>query len=166
MFQIEIPKRASCCSKGAETFLPGAEYFSVLVKSSDEVYERQDYCIACWDKNPDVSKASSWKSSVPLKKEGSELPKQRDARAFYLLKDAISSPYSDDSIAEAFVLALYLARRRLIYLRQEIQQEGKLPMCIYEVAETEEMICVPKISISDLQVEKIQVELAKKFNAK
>jgi hypothetical protein len=168
MFQIEVPKRASSCCKGGEIFLPGAEYFSVLVKCSDEMYRRQDYCLTCWESNGEISKnaASSWRSSVPLKKEGSELPKQRDARAFYLLKEATSSPYNDASIAEAFVLSLYLARRRLICLRQEIHQEGKLPLCLYEVAETEEMLCVPKISISDLQVEIIQIELAKKFNAK
>lgn len=172
MFQIEIPKRATCCVKGGEPLLQGAEYYSALVRGEgDEVYHRQDYCHSCWEKhnsdNPDhLHINSSWKSTVPLKKEVSELPKQRDARALYLLKEALHDQDTSAKIAEAFVLALYLARRRLIYLRQEMKREGKLPICFYEVAETEEMLCVPKIPLSDLQVETVQLELAKKFNAK
>lgn len=170
MFQIEIPKRASQCLKGGELLVQGMDYYSALIRSENEqVYLRQDYCPKCWEQEGGSQSAqamnSSWKSMVPLKKEGSELPKRRDERALYLLKDILSSQLSPDTMEEAFVLALYLARRRLIYLRQEMKRGGK-PFCIYEVAETEEMLCVPKISLSDLQVEKVQLELARKFNAK
>ncbi|HEV8051940.1 MAG TPA: hypothetical protein VGP47_05550 [Parachlamydiaceae bacterium] len=171
MFQIEIPKRASCCVKGGELFLQGEEYYSSLVRvENEEVYQRLDYCPVCWEKTADLQASqhmsSSWKSTVPLKKEASELPKRRDDRALYLLKEVLAGQESNSSIAEAFVLALYLARRRLVFLRQEVKREGKLPLCVYEVAETEEMLCVPKLSIADLQVEKVQLDLAKKFNAK
>lgn len=168
MFQIEIPKRATCCIKGGEPLLQGSDYYSALVRGeSEEVYQRQDYCLACWEKTSDqVSHlSSSWKSTVPLKKDGSELPKRRDERALYLLKEALANQDSSQSIAEAFILSLYLARRRLVFLRQEMKREGKLPVSIYEVAETEEMLCVPKIALSDLHVEKVQLELAKKFKA-
>jgi len=166
IFQIDIPKRASCCFKGGEPLTHGSEYCSALIKNEDESYQRQDYCLTCWKEIQNHLASHSWKSAVPLKKEASELPKHRDDRAFYLLKEALSSPHHDQNIAEAFILALYLARRRLIYLRQEIHQEGKLPVNVYEVAETEEMLCVPKISISALEVEKIQVALAKKMSVK
>lgn len=169
MFQIEIPKRASSCVKGGEPLLQGAEYYSALVRGeTDDIYHRQDYCQTCWEKQclDQAHISSSWKSTVPLKKEASELPKQRDARALYLLKEVLNDQDSSHKTAEAFVLSLYLARRRLVFLRQEIKREGKLPLCVYEVAATEEMLCVPKIPLSDLQVEKVQLELAKKFNAK
>lgn len=171
MFAIEIPKRAACCAKGGEPLLQGADYYSALVKDeAADAYQRQDYCVACWEKAGEhgVSPAvcSSWKSTIPLKKGASELPKRRDERALYLLKQALADQDSPYAVEEAFVLALFLARRRLIFLRQEIKREGKFPMSIYEVAETEEMLCVPKISLSDLQVEKVQLDLAKKFSEK
>lgn len=171
MFQIEIPKRASCCVKGGEQFLQGEEYYSALVRQgNEEVYQRLDFCPDCWEKATDLQSSqhmsSSWKSVVPVKKDASELPKRRDDRALYLLKEVLSGQESSSAIAEAFVLALYLARRRLVFLRQEVKREGKQPLSIYEVAETEEMICVPKLAIADLPVEKVQLELARKFNAK
>lgn len=172
MFQIEIPKRAACCMKGGEPLLQGSNYYSALVKGidGDESYQRRDFCSVCWEKianSQDPQRiVSSWKSTVPLKKELSELPKRRDERAFYLLREALADQENSKAMEEAFVLALYLARRRLIFLRQEIKREGRSSVSIYEVAETEEMLCVPKIILSDLHVEKVQLELAGKFNAK
>lgn len=167
MFQIEIPRRATCCVKGGEPLLQGSDYYSALVRSDNEdIIQRQDYCLQCWQQVHDSEQINgSWKSTVPLKKDPSDLPKRRDERALYLLKESLSAPESQSSIAEAFVLTLYLARRRLVILRQEMKREGKLPLCIYEVAETEEMLCVPKLPISDVQVENVQLELAKKFKA-
>jgi hypothetical protein len=165
MFHIEIPKRSSCCVKGGESLNPGSDYYSVLIKGDEEgVYQRQDYCVNCWSQAEQVpSGRSVWKSRVPIKKEGSELPKQRDARALYLLKELLTNQITPTANAEAFVLALYLARRRLIVLRREVEREGQPPLSIYEVLETEEMVCVPKLSLSQLHVEQIQAELAKKF---
>lgn len=167
-FQIDIPRRASSCSECHENFSPGQGYYSVL--GDEEVegsYPRFDYCQNCWEKKKNSDDYghfhSSWSASVPLKKEASELPKQRDARALYLLKQVLNQNEQESS-AEAFVLALYLARRRRIYLRQEMKLHNGVPASLYEVAETEEMLCVPRLSLSELQVEKLQAELAKKFS--
>lgn len=167
MFQIEIPKRATSCIKGGEPLVQGMEYYSALVRGEgEEDYQRHDYCPACWEKEINQTmQRSSWKSVVPFKKDGSELPKRRDERALYLLKEVLRDKENENSAAEAFVLSLYLARRRLIFFRQEMNIHGNKPASIYEVAETEEMLCVPKFEISELPIEKIQLELAKKFKA-
>ncbi len=167
-FQIEIPRRGQVCLHGQEPFTGGMEYYSVLLDGVAEgAYERQDYCSQCWDqlaKQNAISKSlSTWKSNVPMKKEASDLPKQRDARALYLLKEALKNN-EPESCAEAFVLALYLARKRLMYQRQEIKLADGKPALIFEVAETEEMLCVRRIPVSELQVEKVQIDLAKKFS--
>lgn len=167
IFQVEIPKRALCCHKGGETLEAGQDYFSLLVDGdSTGSYQRQDYCRPCWEALSKTVKdsqiASSWRSVVPLTKCLSDLPKKRDDRALYLLKEALNSP-SKENIPEAFVLALYLARRRLITLRNEMKSPTHGALSIYEVADTEEMLCVPKLALSDLQVEKLQLELARKF---
>lgn len=167
MFQLEIPKRAAQCCLGGESFAPGEEYHSVLV-GNDETgeYERRDYCFACWEKMGEGKEhsrpAGAWRACVPKQKEPSDLPKQRDERAFYLLREALEKDGPEEK-AEAFVLALFLARRRLIILRQEMQHQTRGAVSLYEAAETEEMICVPKLSLSDLQVEKLQLQLAAKF---
>ena len=167
MFQIEIPKRATHCAKGGEPLLHGTEYYSILSRQENgESYQRKDFCPSCWEKGGHSKEISSWKSVVPQKKEALELPKHKDERALFLLKEALANPESSENTAEAFVLALYLARKRLIVLRQEMLREEKVPICIYEVIETEEMLCVPKISVSNLRVEEVQAELSKKFNAK
>lgn len=167
LFQVEIPKRASLCHKGGETLEPSQEYFSTLSEGEEAgTYQRRDYCRACWEamgNQPELPTGSgSWRSVVPTIKPVSDLPKKRDDRALYLLKEALNQQ-TPESAAEAFVLSLYLARRRLIALRHEMNQPPRGALSIYEVAATEEMLCVPKLSLSELQVEKLQLELAKKF---
>lgn len=173
MFQIEIPKRGVACIKDGLVLTPGMEYFSALFFDGiGGEYLRRDYCSKCWDElqqqNEHERIASTWKSIVPPKKQESELPKQRDERALYLLREALASEAIkiDRHIqGEAFILALFLARRRKIHFRQELIHE-KVVYNLYEVADTEEMLSVPKLKLSDLPVESIQISLAKKFNAK
>ena len=79
MFQIEIPKRASCCVKGGEQFLQGEEYYSALVRAgNEEVYERLDFCPDCWEKAAGLQASqqmgSSWKSGMPFKKGSFRAP--------------------------------------------------------------------------------------------
>lgn len=166
IFTIEIPKRNSVCARGQETLLPGMEFYSILKESSEGGYIREDYCLACWkhiSSEIDLNMIRSlWKSKVPTKKEVSELPKQRDARAMYLLKDALTRQSVQD-YQEAFLLAMYLARKRLIYFRQDLILEDGYPASLYEVAETEEMLCVRKVNLSTLEIETLQPILAAKF---
>lgn len=165
-FQIAIPRRSISCHQCNALFISGQEYYSAL--ANDEIegcYPRFDYCCQCWEKykcTHNTSARSSWKAKVPLKKEASDLPRQRDMRALYLLKQALNDSENEKN-EEAFVLALYLARRRKLYLRQELKLKNGLSSSLYEVAETEETLCVPKLALSELKVEKIQQELARKF---
>ena len=168
MFQINVPKRAAVCSFGGEAMVPGMEYYSALMFGEKEEHcHRRDYCPVCWDlinkEQGNQSLNSTWKSKVPLKKDLSDLPKKRDDRALYLLKEALILGNAVPE-EEAFVLSLYLARRRKIYFRQEIKREGKA-FSLYEVAETEEMLCVPKVELSQLQIGILQEALARKFLA-
>jgi hypothetical protein len=163
-FQIEIPRRASRCVEGQETFEPGMDYYSLMTEGDFGI--RHDFCEACWQRKASRESFKNvrgfWKSKVPLKKTESLLPKQRDARILSLLKEALFYKNSDDA-AEAFILALYLARKRLLILRQELQfQEGRAHL--YEVVDTEEMLCVNQMPLSEIQTEKIQLRLAHKLS--
>lgn len=162
-FQVDIPRRAACCARGQEEFLPGMEFYSVLDEGDEKgQFQRFDYCPLCWSQldvhaqHPKL--ISYWKSKVPAKKLADDLPKQRDARVLALLKAAVQHGQAGHD--EAFVLALYLARRRLIVLRQELTLPEGGAASLYEVVESEEMLCVPRMPLSELQVEKIQQSLA------
>lgn len=164
--QIEIPKRGQMCTQDQGVLAPGSDYYSVLIEDEEKGFVRQDFCPACWERfarQETISHARShWKSKVPLKKEETLLPRHRDERAMVLLKHALGKN-DEESLAEAFVLSLYLARKRILLLRQELRQEDGQLAQLYEVAETEEMIWVKKVNLPTLQTGKVQLELAKKF---
>lgn len=162
VFQLEIPRRGSVCAHANEPLTPGMEYFSVLVEDVELGLKRLDYCPACWEKIKDEVKAhSQWKAKVLSKKDETPIHLNRDERIMYLLQESMKLD-TPEAHAETFVLALFLARRRLLYLRQEVK-EGDHILQIYEEAATEEMLTIRKIELSQLQTDKIQLEVAKKL---
>lgn len=163
-FQIEIPRRSFACTKGLEPFKVGADYFSVLVDETEGL-KRYDFCETCWEngvKEEFLSTAkSSWKSKVPEKKTERDLFQNRDEKILHLLKTSCPSGSFEEEM-ERFVLAIYLARKKILLLRQELAEENGV-IDLYEVAETEEMIAVKKMPWNQIQVNKIQIELAEKL---
>lgn len=165
IFQIEIPKRVPNCMHGNEAFIAGMEYYSVLI-SDEKGYQRHDFCLSCWEneaKNKfNETAKTAWKAKIASKQEIEDLSlKTRDEKAFYLLKESLQN--SEIDWAETFVLALYLARRRALYLRQEIPQEDGSILCLYEVATTEEMLPIKRKSWQGINLEEIQQKIAKKL---
>lgn len=162
LLQLEIPRRNIICSQGQEKFAPGADYYSTLTEAISGEWQRQDYCHSCWEalsREDAKSTRGYWKSKVPLKQETVILSRNRNARALELLKERLACGAEEDR-EEIFVLALYLARARVIYLRQELQQDDGSWLNLYEVSATEEMLAVKKIDLSQLQIGKIQSQLA------
>lgn len=163
-WQIEIPRRNRQCSLGGETFIPGMEYYSIISPSTSEEMQRQDFCLACWQLNTADSKTlGQWKATVPSAQVEEEdlIAKNRDEQALDLLKKLHISDAAED-LADAFVLALYLARRRLVYLRQQLRQKQDEVM-LYEIAATEEILPIKRIPLSQLQVTLTQQRLADKM---
>lgn len=165
-FQIEIPKRGRHCALGQEELASGMEILSALKDGVDGIYERRDFCLSCWEtlsaQNANKEFSTVWRSKIPSKRDVSDLPKQRDARAMVLLKSALQA---DEQLyrEEAFVLSLYLARKRLIFFRQAMTLDDGQKANLYECAESEEMLCIRQIALSKLEVDRIQQELAAKF---
>jgi len=152
VFQIDIPRRGATCTKGQESFLPLTEYYSVLVDRGDKGFIREDYCPACWKT---VTPAGTyWKSVVPAS-AGKELAPSlnREQKALEHLKDALQRGGEQD-LQEAFILSLFLARRRWLALRKDLASKQ-----IYELLATEEFITVPKVQLSTLQSTHLQQKL-------
>lgn len=163
---IEIPRRNRTCNKAEEPLAPGTIYYSILVEEG-KGYQRQDFCKSCWEKEMReewVPKASGhWKAQVPAKKNSDAASQKKEERALDLLKEALANKVEEE-MAEAFILALYLARRKWLILREEIKQSKEHSLLVYEVSETEEMIAVPRPkSLSQIQVGTIQAKLVEKL---
>jgi hypothetical protein len=166
-FQLEIPRRSPQCALGLEPLTVGMEYYSVLFLE-EKGYRRQDFCLACWEaKAREESLKSSksyWKSKVYDKKEVTQPPLNKDERAFELFMESLKKE-DEEARIETFILALYLARRKILYLRQDLTDQAGRRLQLYEVAKTEEMLTVLRVELSTIQMEKVQLELAKKFKA-
>lgn len=163
IFQIEIPKRSTQCVQGNEMLMPGMEYYSVLFLDDAGKYIRYDYCSSCWiafAKNQSRSTKILWNAKVSLKKDADNLAlKSRDEKALDLFKKCLQKS-SQEEWAQLFILALYLARRRILFLRQEIAQENDFFLCLYEEAATEEIFPVLRKSLKQVNIEAIQSQLA------
>lgn len=159
--RIEIPKRQPQCSGGDHPFLEGDKCYT-LVFSDEERWNRQDLCEECWHtlKNrglPDAAR-SYWQVKVPIKPPAEDLPKHKEERALVLLKRALAG----NSLAEqneAFILALYLARKKFLQYRQALDQLGEC-IYLYEIVDTEELLAIKKMSLDSDEIIRLQKRLA------
>lgn len=164
MIPLEIPRRGQLCAVGNEILSPGSDYYSALIEDPEEQrFQRQDFCLSCWEGKKNHAFKSYWKAKVPFKQEPSEKEGSQDERVLAMLRESLSDT-STNGRANAFILALYLARKKLLILRQELQQGDQL-ISIYELVATEEMLSVPKVSVSFQEIQRIQTELTKKWKA-
>lgn len=162
-YHLEIPKRAAECHQGKELFQPKEKYHSLLLKVDEEDFCRRDFCLKCWEevmkKALPEETVTSWQGTVPAALEKKDEFLSRDEKALSLLKEKITDETTENR-QQAFILALYLARKRHLALRKEITLKDGLQALLYEVAETEEMLCVRKLDLPHLEIENIQKALA------
>jgi hypothetical protein len=161
-FQIDIPKRATTCAHSGKEFEPGSNYHSVVFEEGD-AYGREDYSQESW--NAGAKEAATcrthihWIGRVPQKKPKSRFEDvSRTQAAMTVLREALSAGRHD----EAFILGLYLHRKRQIFPRKKMPRDG-LMVQLYEVAKTEEILAIPVVSLSTLQVNQIQLAVAAKL---
>lgn len=164
--QVNIPKRSTLCAAGQETIEPGSIYYSILVEENQEI-SRRDFCSSCWAKfesSKTLPAEIYWKSKAIVQKKEKAKPQDRETRALEFLKEALHLN-SAAAKSEAFILALFLARRRWLYLRQQIMQEDGQRLFLYEVAATEEMLAIPRIALSPADIQQVQKCIADKLGS-
>jgi hypothetical protein len=144
MNRNKIPRRSTHCVSGNEPFIPGSDYISVLL-STDEGWERADYCPKCWEKEKRAKEGQFWKGKIPLKKEKRLSPDEKALELFRKTEDP----------KLLFVLALYLHRREQIVRRSDT---------FYEIPETGEVIAVSRITLSPEEGKKAGEQLVKLLN--
>ena len=152
---LEIPSRHLACEGCKEIFSSGMMYNSILQIRQSLI--RKDYCQKCWTPEKNEAWDSHWKSKVPNKKKGKEKNIDKEASALALLR-ILAKEEEEESQQKAFILGLYLARKRKLYLRQELEAHF-----LYEDPAAEEMFGIKKFDPSKLNIEKIQHEIAEKL---
>lgn len=151
-FNLQIPKRSSCCCHGQEPFSEGMEYYSFIQRDKENIYLRNDYCKTCW-KEMQSSEKTFWKGKIQPKLKD-ELKSSEETALLYL-EDILTS---GDKKQEAFILALYLVRKKILAFRKSIDGFD-----LYEKLETEEMLAIPKVPIAELNLADLQKSLAEKL---
>lgn len=159
--KIGIPRRSRVCTRTREKFAPGSEYISIITEGENEgEFIREDISVAYWNQHGSeegLAKAKShWKGKLPMKPEGVKEPEELMTRAFEMFEGALEQPEGE---LTAFILALFLARKKVLVLRQEMEHYGRLHY-LFESKEGEEVYSVPILHPTAEEVERVQGELA------
>jgi len=149
----EIPKRSIVCCGCQIALNRGMEIVSVLME--DAPY-RADYCIQCCGAAP--KEMPRWRSRIPQRVKSLYADLKREERAFALFRDLLKEPAN--RWGEIFILAQYLEREKVLVLRQDRVSMQGIPVSIYEIIETEEMVKVPRLDPKMLPLAEIQASLA------
>jgi len=156
-----IPRRSRNCSRSNKKFEPGDQYLSIISEGEhDGLYHREDILLEIWEENPDqdlLKKAcSSWKAKIPKGADVPQEPQELLERAYELFFESLDKHES----LRAFILALFLARKKVFIFRQEMIHHDKLSY-LYEVADTEEVVCLEVMKPTKEQIQEIQDELSR-----
>lgn len=158
---VEFPKRAAHCHHGKEILSSGDEYYTLLLDDLEKGYKRLDYCTSCWQKIGPQECKSYWRAKVPPSQKPGKVKESTYQTALRLLKEVVLDK-TEEGEKEAFILALLLARKRRLLLRQELVERGETTF-LYENPQTEEMFTIRRVDIPPHEREMIQEKLSKKF---
>lgn len=155
-FQIKIPKRSSHCAVCGSLLEPGAAFTSLVAEGENE-WERKDFHDSCWTGGE--KGGMHWSSKVP-EASPQEAPPEltRDEKGLKGLKECLASEGKEFE-AQAYVLALYLTRRKQLVLRKHVRRKKGL-FLVYEDAGGEETYVVYQPALSPQQLAEVEKKLA------
>lgn len=158
LYQIVIPKRNSGCQVCKTQFQSQAEIVSQLI--AGEEWQRLDFCEKCYTPQNCIV----WKSRIPAKEVEERDDRAMLEKAWELLLELSASTKIEEQ-EEAFMLALYLNRKKVLAQRKEkIEHENRF-WCLYEHLESSEMLLVPKVDPLKLPIPAVQKRLQHKLYA-
>lgn len=158
-----IPRRSRSCCRTKEKFCPGSEYISFVIEGDEEgSLAREDILLSYWKEHPEqelIGRAkSSWKAKIPLFKDVPKEPAELLDRAYELFLEH-HEKHSGDDLLKAFILAMFLQRKKVFIYRQEMIQ-GDQTLYVFEAAGSEEVYCVPVVKPTQEQIKTLQDEFS------
>ena len=125
-----------------------------------EEWLRSDVCMGCYVPREGIV----WKSRIPQQETETRDDRALLEKAWELLLHLIDKPEYELQ-EEAFLLALYLARKKILAQRKEKMEHEGRSWCLYEHLETSEMVLVPKVNPLKLPIPAVQKRLYNKLYA-
>ncbi len=163
-FKFEIPKMGPCCVHCRMKWDDGAVCHSSIYEGPEGHWIRQDVCHLCQEyllRNSE--ERFFWQARVAAKPK-KEMPSFEPInKAIELLRCSLTD--NRVSAGEAFVLALFLKRKKKLIEKKEIVSPSGEICVLYEDPCSDEAFAIPKLNLDSLEVEKIQQELKLKFSA-
>jgi len=111
--EYNISRPTGTCAGCDRAFEVGDGFFTIL-KDTDEELARNDFCLDCWDKNPQQGEGilGVWRGKIPAKQE-----KKRvfiDDELLVSFFSSLEGTEDPSRISLRFVVALALMRKRLL----------------------------------------------------
>lgn len=158
-FQILIPKRNPFCAHCQKAFSNKEEMVSFLNEKEEE-WLRIDLCTPCSSKHQEPS-LTKWKSQ--FSKALVEIIEQPEAeKGFNLLQTLAISDMTEEQ-EEAFLLALFLVRKKKISEKKEVIEKDKKFFKLYEHIESGEALLVPQPTLAGFSIPEVQKRLKAKL---
>ena len=141
----EVERSRKQCSSCMVEFAAGSPFFSALYPLDGGGFERRDFCISCWRRSkeavapdPDVDDAdaatnmqkeqhiSFWKTRIkPAEKKRAKLSFEPHVALTIFSQVQKREKKSPDEIRLAFILALSLARRKMLVIKGTHRADGR-----------------------------------------
>ncbi len=152
-----VVKRIGRCSKCEREFAEHQEYYACL-REGEQDFERDDYCLDCWDDKLREESFSFWKAKIPSKEEKKKLLVDNEILIDFFKKLIESGDESKQGFT--FVLSLILMRKRILkYVETQYGNDGR-EIWIMKLAKEEKEYNVINPHLDDEQIERVREELS------
>ncbi len=163
----EIKSRSEQCAVSGKPFVEDEEFYTLLFQEKEGL-RRMDVSVAAHEGMDDTepSPISSWKSHFKPKPEGeAETLGKQDAESELrrLLEQGDAGKAATASLCR--ILALLLERKRMLKLRERINQDGQA-LLVYEHTDTQESFIVPDVDFKLAELEQLRAEILENTESK
>jgi hypothetical protein len=161
MIEWNIQSRGHACRACGRPFADQQPYHTLLFDER-QTYERIDVCEGCWTRQYSQGATSRkgfvshWQGVFEVSAPRPE-PIQKET-AETLLRRLIGQPDPRFGAAR-FILAVMLERKRVLKVRDQVQQEGQR-VFVYEHARTGDVFTIPDPNLQLGQLEAVQRDVA------
>ncbi|HMO13565.1 MAG TPA: hypothetical protein PKD64_11940 [Pirellulaceae bacterium] len=153
MTEYDFQRSKRRCSLTDRIFEPGEYYVSALIEVG-EGFERRDFSLDEWKKNP-IESVGWWKCQVPEKVSGKVYWAPRGVLMRYFT--SIYERWPDAAIL--FVLGIALVRRKVLRMTANEVDEAGIEWMVLESTNSQQQFRIQQRVLSNEQIQEIQAEL-------
>jgi hypothetical protein len=156
----KIAKPSACCCSCQARFQPGQVCYSVLY-DRNAVFERRDYCSTCFHAAPPADCFSFWRNTVPEEDFSARRKVRLDVEALLDLFKNLGGAPEPKRAAFRYVLALMLARKRVLKLEGSRRGREGGEMLLFSERQSESRHEVAQPALSETELAEVSDELGR-----